>query len=103
MTGNQKYDPIRAVRTNSQKVNQAFLKNGEALNPLQRIGIIMISLMVIGWAVYFGFDAADAFSDSSPRFPICAGMSLFGLTIGALAIRNALRFPRKSKKLSPNS
>jgi hypothetical protein len=86
------YDPVRSAWTNSPSVTAVFLKNGESLRPIQRAGVIVISLMVVANGVYFGFDAYDAIRSGSPTELFFAALAVFLLAMGGLGLRNALRF-----------
>ena len=88
----QEYDPISAVRANSLSVARAFLKEGASLTIVQRAGVFLISLMIIGWGLYFGLDAIDAYKANGPRVLSSAPPSIFLIVFGLLGLRNAMRF-----------
>ena len=91
----KRYDPVISAGANSPWLTRAFLKDGETLKPMQRAGIIVISLMVIAWGVYFAADSFDAFHNGSPRYLLFGAPSLFLLAIGLMGFTNALRFRRR--------
>ena len=85
-------------RASSAPVIRALLKDGESLKPVQRAGVFVISLMIIGWGIYFIADDLEAIHHGSPRYLLFGVPSLFLIVVGLLGFANALRF-RKGKSL----
>jgi hypothetical protein len=88
-------DPVLVALTSSPSVTETFLKSGESLKPIQRAGVCVISLLIIGWGIYFAADAFDGFQAGSPRLLASCAVSLFLIMFGTLGLRNALRFKRR--------
>lgn len=91
----RRYDPVLASGNNSPSVTKTILKNGESLKPIQRVGVVVISLMVTGEGIYFAADAFDGYQAGSPRLLTSCAVSLFLLILGTLGLRNAFRFKRR--------
>jgi hypothetical protein len=93
--GHKTYDPVISSRVNSAQLTRAFLKDGNTLRPVQRVGVLVISLMIIGWGVYGSADALDAKHTGSPLFVFLGIPSVSLIVIGLLAFTNALRFKKR--------
>lgn len=91
-------DPVASMRANSPALTRAFLKDGETLKPVQRAGILVISVLVFGWGVYFAADGLEAIHSGSPRSLLSCGPALFLVVMGFLGVRNALRFRTKKPR-----
>ena len=83
-------------RASSAPLIRAVLKNGETLKPIQRAGVFVISLMIIGWGIYFVADALDAIHNGSPRYLLFGVPSLLLIVLGLIGFANALRFRKGS-------
>ena len=91
----RRYDPILAAWTNSPSVTKAFLKNGESLSFVQRAGVILISLVIVGTGLDLGIDAIEAFRAGSSNVFFSALPSIFLLVFGMLGFRNAMRIRKR--------
>jgi hypothetical protein len=49
---NRGYDPIRASWRESSDFNKAWLKNGDSLHPVQRVGFGFISILFLGFGLF---------------------------------------------------
>ena len=50
---NTGYDPLQKAHRESANFNQAWLKNGESLRPIQRVGFIIFSICFLFTAFFF--------------------------------------------------
>jgi hypothetical protein len=92
------YDPIQTARSQAPSFNSAWLKNGESLTMVQRIGFTVISLANIAGGL-FVLRIVLFMLKSGPRTAtdliFLAGgalVSVFFLILGCLGCRNVLRF-----------
>ena len=90
-------DLVTSMTTNSPTLTRAFLKDGETLKPVQRTGVLVISVLVLGWGAYFAADSWEAIHNSSPRSLLSCGPALVLSVMGLLGMRNALRFKAKKR------
>jgi len=93
MTDSPDYDPIRRSRQEADRFNVAWLKNGEELSWLQRIGFAVFSLFFFSAGLFFGTLAVTDIHDG--EFVGAIGWSvptLIFLVPGILGLRNVLRF-----------
>jgi len=88
-------DPIRRAWTNSPVLTRVFLKDGELLKPIQRAGIILISLFIVGSGINLFSDAVATFRSGDSGYLNSGGPAVFLLVFGGLGLRNALRFKRR--------
>ena len=92
------YDPIRKSWRESQTFNAAWLKNGERLTWIHRIGLAIVSLCSFTCGLLFATPAigylrnGDLFSLESMAAAIEAVAGVFLLIMGILGFRNVLRF-----------
>jgi hypothetical protein len=86
-------DPIRRSRQGADRFNVAWLKNGEKLSWLQRIGFAVVSLVFFSGGLFFGTLAVTDLHDG--EFIGTIGWivpTLIFLIPGVLGLRNVLRF-----------
>ena len=91
-------DPVQTAWTQSKVFNTAWLKNGESLSPLQRLGFAIISLFFVASGLYlarFAVMFAREWDFMVVIFgPVCLGFLFFGV----LGLRNVLRFDRRERE-----
>lgn len=88
------HDPLRSAASETPTFNRLWLKNGETLRPLQRIGFAIVSLAFLCAAVYAIRNWWEALEEHDLYFILWFGSAAFCLTVGFLGIINTLRFPR---------
>jgi hypothetical protein len=49
---NRGHDPIRASWREAPDFNKAWLRNGESLRPMQRVGFVLISILFLCFALF---------------------------------------------------
>jgi hypothetical protein len=76
-------------------LTKGLITNGESFAPFQRPGALGAGLMTFGFGVFFEYDAFDAFRNGGGRSFLQALGAVLPLLVGALVLRNALRFKRK--------
>ena len=86
----RKYDPLRGSSEQAGAFDRAWLKNGESLTPIQRVGFIICSLMFILIGFFLGIGCWEDFQSKNGTAILWAIGSLFFLGIGSLGLRNAL-------------
>ena len=90
------HDPLQAAAGQSDLFNRSWLKNGESMTLIQRMGYTIFSLFFFAAGLYLCQSAmielrgGDAMSMCFAS--IFALASLFFLVIGILGLRNVLRF-----------
>jgi len=87
-------------RASSGPIIRAFLQGGDTLKPIQRAGVLVIALMIIGWGLYFAVDALDALHNGSARYLLFGAPALLLTAVGSLGLANALRFKRRTNRES---
>lgn len=86
-------DPLQNVREQAEDFNATWLKHGESMPRIQRIGFIVFSFVSIAAALWLGSAAWDNFLENGLFFVLFyATAALFFMTFGILGLRNALRF-----------
>jgi hypothetical protein len=94
------YDPIRKSWRESNIVDAAWLKNGETLTWIQRIGFPVVSFCPFTLGLFFATTAVgylrhgDWFSLESMAAAIGLVAGLLFLILGILGLRNVLRFKK---------
>lgn len=92
------YDPIQKSWRESKLIDRAWLKDGEKLTWIQRIGFAIVSLISfsVGLLMATGGIAplrdGDLFSLDSVGAVILVVGGICFLTLGILGLRNVLRF-----------
>jgi hypothetical protein len=84
--------PLRSAKSQAPGFNRAWLKNGESMPALQRIGFAVISLLFLLYGLYLLQDAVHFFREGSLECLFFGIPSLGLLYFGALGLRNVLRF-----------
>ena len=86
-------DPIRKARAESPTVTESWLKRGERLTTVQRIGHGLLSFTYIGAGTMFAQATYEDFKDRAPLFVFFFGLaSAFFFFFGFKGMRNVLRF-----------
>ena len=89
------YDPLQASVRQAQTVNFAWLKNGESLSLLQRIGFTILSLLFVAFGLFGLKICADCYRDGDwIFFLIFLLATLFCMLVGLGGLKNVLRFPK---------
>ena len=92
------YDPIRKSWRENQTFNVAWMKNGERLTWIQRVGFAIVSLCFFAFGLFFAALAigslreGDLLSLGSVGAVVGVVAGLFLLILGILGLRNVLRF-----------
>jgi hypothetical protein len=100
------FDPVRKVSREARSFNLTWLKNGERLTWVQRIGFGIFSLSFL----YFGLYAAVELMADILHNDFTIARTLWDLTLaalfalifllpGILGLRNVLRFPKVPERL----
>jgi hypothetical protein len=84
-------DPLQAARVDSNAFNTYWLKSGESLVPIQRVGyaIFSIAFLSIGWL--FADQCWEGIRDGDLESGLFAVPAIFFLWIGGLGFRNVFR------------
>jgi hypothetical protein len=87
------FDPIRKSAREAHRFNSAWLRNGERLTWLQRIGFAVISLFFFMAGIYFGTLAASDIG-SGEVLGACgwSAPALIFIVPGILGLKNVCRF-----------
>ena len=89
------YDPLQDVRVDSGSFNRSWLKNGESLPPVQRIGYTVVSLAFIGAGLFLANAGWEIMQSGDSTFPLWLLGSLLFLSIGVFGLGNVLRFKKR--------
>jgi len=98
---NKSYDPLRSASKESADFNIAWLKNGETLRPVQRVGFVVISMLFLGGAFFWANACWITFQDGQVAQGKFFWAYFFGvaalvfLVLGCIGIRNALKRKRQ--------
>jgi Domain of unknown function (DUF5615) len=92
-------DPLQAVRDQAPSFNNAWLKGGEKMPPVQRIGFAIFSLVFCICGVWLAQGAVSSYKDEDRTFLFFAIAGVAFLFLGIAGFRNVLRFrPKQSVK-----
>jgi hypothetical protein len=92
------HDPLPRSQREAASFNAAWLKNGEKMSMIQRIGFLILSLSTFGSGLWVAFVAIgflrrlDVVSLDGIFIAVGILAGLFFLTMGILGLRNVLRF-----------
>jgi hypothetical protein len=92
------HDPLLRSQREAPSFNAAWLKNGEKMSMIQRIGFLIVSLSTFGCGLWVAFVAIgflrrmDVVSLDGIFIAVGILVGLFFLTVGILGLRNVLRF-----------
>jgi hypothetical protein len=89
------HDPLQSIREEAPSFNRSWLKNGESMPLVQRVGFALISLMSVLVGVWLVSGAIESFREGEGFFIFFALSSVVFMLFGALGLRNVLRFVRK--------
>jgi hypothetical protein len=92
------YDPLRAARVDSGSFNRSWLKNGESMPPVQRIGYAVVSLAFIGAGLFLLNAGREVMRSGEATYLLWFLGSLSFLSLGVLGLRNVLRFKKSGSK-----
>jgi hypothetical protein len=89
----QSYNPLREAAINSPTLTESWLKGGESLSLVQRVGHGLFSMVFIGIGLFLGGSCWDGVQ-ASDFFNVLffGGASLFFLYFGLRGMRNVFRF-----------
>jgi len=93
------HDPIRHSQTDAPTFNQAWLKSGESLSCLQRVGFTALSFAMFSCGLFFAVTAMSSLLHEEEVLYVVAEIcgilaaSAFFVIPGILGLRNVLRFP----------
>jgi predicted cobalt transporter CbtA len=88
------HDHLQAIRDEAPSFNQAWLKNGESMPLIQRVGFTVFSLMFCLCGFWLVAGAVQSFREENVTWIFFALASVVFLYVGALGLRNVLRFKR---------
>jgi len=88
------HDPLEAVRKEAPVFNKAWMKNGESMPLIQRIGFTVFSLLSCLCGAWMTSGAIQSFREDDPYGLFFAAASVVFVVPGALGLRNVLRFKR---------
>jgi hypothetical protein len=88
------YDPLRSARNDAPGFNRSWLKNGGSMTLVQRIGFTIFSVMFCLAGFYMCVDAVKTFRADDAGFIFSALVGVPFLILGALGLRNVVRFRR---------
>lgn len=89
-------DPLKLAREDAPAFNRAWLKSGESMRLIQRIGFTLISLLSFLAGLYMLQDAVLRFRSGDVVFVFSGLFSAALLFFGYLGLKNVLRFKKKS-------
>jgi hypothetical protein len=92
------YDPLRTARVDSGGFNRSWLKNGESMPPVQRIGYAIVSLAFIGAGLFLLNAGREVMRSGDAMYFLWFLGSLSFLSLGVLGLRNVLRFRKSSSE-----
>jgi hypothetical protein len=94
MTYEPDLDPIRKSSREADRFNTAWMKNGEKLTWLQRIGFAVFSFLLVTFGVLFGSIAASGIRSGNVLGAVGWSIpTLIFIVPGIMGLRNVLRFP----------
>lgn len=100
----QSYNPLREAAVDSPTLAASWLKGGESLSPIQRLGHGVFSIVFASMGVFLGGSCWDGVQAGDLFNVLFFGAaSLFFLYFGLRGLRNVLRFKAKSKAHSRSS
>jgi hypothetical protein len=73
-------------------LTKGLITNGESLTLLQRLGALVVGLMSFGLGIFWEYDAFNTFRNGGGGSLLAAWIAVVPLLVGALVLRNALRF-----------
>jgi hypothetical protein len=85
-------DPLESIRREAPSFNQMWLKDGESLLMIQRVGFTIFSLAFFACGIFLVNGAILSFREGSAVCIFMAVPSPFLLIFGLLGLRNILRF-----------
>jgi hypothetical protein len=92
------HDPLQTAAGQSDVFNRSWLKNGESMNLVQRIGYTIFSLFFFGAGLFLCQSAMIELRSGIENSLVFAALfalaSFFFLVFGVLGLRNVLRFRR---------
>jgi hypothetical protein len=93
-------DPLTKASAQSRDFSSAWLRNGDKLNWIQRIGYAIVSFLFLSMGLYLLNDAIVGFREASPTYWLSGLASIFLIIFGVLGLVNVLRF-KKTNGSSP--
>jgi len=85
------HDPLRSASSEAPTFNRLWLKNGESLRPLQRIGFGLFSLGFLCAAAFCAETWWEALEERDVMFVVWFAAASFFLVFGLLGLINTLR------------
>jgi hypothetical protein len=92
------YDPLRAARLDAGSFNRSWLKHGELMPPVQRIGYAVFSLAFIGAGLFLLNGGWEVMRSGDATFVLWFFASLAFVSLGALGLRNVFRFKKSGSE-----
>lgn len=96
--GSEKRDPLRAARLDAGSFNRSWLKHGEFMPPVQRIGYAVFSLAFVGAGLFLLNGGREVMRSGDATFFLWLFASLAFVSLGALGLRNVLRFKKNGSE-----
>jgi hypothetical protein len=91
------YDPLRSASSEAPTFNRLWLKNGESLRPLQRIGFGLFSVGFLCAAEFCAETWWQALKERDPMFIAWFAGAFFFFIFGILGLINTLRSNRPKR------
>jgi hypothetical protein len=92
------YNPLNSAHKETPNFNRLWLRNGENLKPIQRIGFMVFSLAFLAAGFCFWQASWEFFTDHSSGWLFWAlgfgFASAFFFCVGVAGLRNSLRFKK---------
>lgn len=92
------HDPMVLTRDQAPTFNNAWMKNGESMPLVQRIGFMIFSLLCCQCGAFLISGAIENFREDNLIYLFFVAASLVMIVPGILGLRNVLRFPRRNSK-----
>ena len=92
-------NPRRFAGAGPAAFTRACLTYGEGLTWFQRLGVLLLSSVTLGFSIYMASEAVQEFREGMVPVPSFVLLTLLLLFLGTAGIANAMRFKRKR----PNS
>jgi hypothetical protein len=90
-------DPLKTVREDAPAFNRAWLKAGESMPLVQRIGFTAISLFSCLIGLFMLKDSLLRFRSDDASFVFSGLFSVACLFFGYIGLKNVLRFKHKAR------
>jgi hypothetical protein len=90
----ESYDPLQKARDQARAFNEGWLKDGEAMPTIQRVGYGIVSLGFIFAGIFAGTGFWEDFQSRDTTCLFWGIAALFLVGLGVLGMKNVLRTSR---------